>query len=380
METFTWEQIDETSYYDCLLDYSHAELTRLVAERGFKSIHADRLFAALHRGDHDDPTLFDRLQLPKPMLALLNSDDAPKRSPFQRIEAFPSNDGSVKYLYHLPNGAQIESVFMPFKNRNTFCISSQVGCAMGCTFCATGAMGFRKHLSAGEIVGQVLHMRLRHPNPRGQTTRFNVVFMGMGEPLHNLNNVMKTVDLLTDPHGLVLSERDIAVSTSGLVPKIEQMASYKKRPHLMVSIAATNDGNRSSIMPVNRAYNLEKLLACLERYPLRRRERIMLSYVVIAGVNDRDEDIAALLAMSQRFPSMINLIPMNEHELSPGMQEPEEKRLQRMYQTLLDAGAFATIRRSRGRDVAGACGQLTTQYERKAATQKGATPSPGTPV
>ncbi len=363
MADFAWEQIGETVVHDCLLDYSHSELKTLIQSWGFKTLHADRVFAALQRRDHGDPALFDDLQLPHPLLARLQAPDAPKRSPFTRIDTFPSNDGSVKYLYHLAGGAKIESIFMPFANRNTFCISSQVGCAMGCTFCATGAMGFRKHLSAGEIVGQVLTMRRLHPDPPGNKSRFNVVFMGMGEPLHNLNNLMKTVDILTDRHGLVLSERDIAVSTSGLVPKIEAMARFPKRPQLMVSIAATQDADRSRIMPVNRAYNLEHLLTCLEQYPLRRRERIMLSYVVIAGVNDREQDAQALCAMSRRFPSMVNLIPMNEHELSPGMHEPQEERLNWFYQYLMDERVFVTIRRSRGRDVAGACGQLSTRGE-----------------
>jgi 23S rRNA (adenine2503-C2)-methyltransferase len=232
-------------------------------------------------------------------------------------------------------------------------------------------MGFRRHLGAGEIVSQVYHMIRDNQGHFRQAKRRNVVFMGMGEPLHNLDNVMAAFDLLTHRHGLVLSERDVAVSTSGLVPKIEALARRERRPQLMVSIAATSDEERSATMPVNRAYGLEELLRCLERYPLRKRERIMLSYVLIAGVNDSPRQAGQLAAMAERFPSLVNLIPLNEHEHAPGLREPAEAALQRFYQTLLDLGAFATIRRSRGRDVAAACGQLVHRKERPAEAPAG---------
>lgn len=254
---------------------------------------------------------------------------------------------------------------MPFPGRHTLCISSQIGCAMGCTFCATGTMGLHRHLSAAEMVSQVLNIKQRHPDETGKTKRFNVVFMGMGEPLHNLDQVLKAVSVLTDPAGLNLSPRDVAVSTSGLIPKIEQMATVKKRPQLMVSIAATTDEARSAIMPVNRAYPLEDLMRCLERYPLRKGERVMLSYVLIENVNDTEEDARRLAAMSQRFPSLVNVIPMNEHEGSPGFVEPDESRTNAFANILLAHGVFTTIRRSRGRDVAGACGQLVQKIARK---------------
>ena len=360
-ESFPWEQIGESHRRRYMLDYSFEELAALFRDWGYKDAHAKTVFSGLHRKCYRSVDEFRSGLLPRTLIARMKSPEAPPFEVFRSIQAFPSGDGSVKYLYELQEGGRIESVYMPFENRTTFCISSQMGCALGCTFCATGAMGFRKHLTPGEILGQVLHMRRSHPDPPGQTYRTNVVFMGMGEPLHNLNNVMHAFDSLTDPHGLVLSQRDVSVSTSGLVPKIQQLAGFDRRPQLMVSIAATSDEARSNIMPVNRAYPLEKLLATLERYPLRKNERIMLSYVLIAGVNDSRDDADRLIAMGRRFPSMVNLIPLNEHESSPDLNEPGEARLQWFFNYLNEHGAFATIRRSRGRDVVAACGQLSNQ-------------------
>lgn len=358
--TFPWEQPAEEPNHRFLLDYTYEELAKLVSFWGLKEANAKLIFKAIQRQGLTHPDDFDMNHLNKRALARLRSPEAPPLKVFQKIEAYPSTDGSVKYLYTLSTGEQVESVFMPFENRNTLCVSSQVGCALGCTFCATGAMGFRRHLTPGEMIGQVLNMRRMHPDPTGHAARANVVFMGMGEPLHNLNNLLRAFDILTHQQGLVLSEKDVAISTSGLVPKIELLGQRKRRPRLMVSIAATTNEARSAIMPVNRAYPLEALIQSLKNFKLQKNERIMLSYVLIAGVNDHPDDAKRLAAMSLQFPSLVNIIPMNAHDASPGMVEPSEARLQNFYQTLIDEGCFATIRRSRGRDVAAACGQLIT--------------------
>lgn len=363
VEAFPWDLIGESSERRAITDYSFEALEKLFVGWGFKAAAAAVVFKGIHRLGFRSWDDFEGQGLPKRLLTRLRADDTPPLSPFTEIETFPSGDGSVKYLYTLRNGAKIESVFMPFDSRITLCVSSQYGCALGCTFCATGAMGFKAHLTPGEIVAQVIHMRRMHPSPEKQRGRTRVVFMGMGEPLHNFNNVMAAFEMFIHPRGMVLSPREVSISTSGLVPKIELLAKREPRPNLMVSIAATTDEARSAIMPVNRAYNLETLLSALERYPLRRAERIMLSYVLIAGVNDAEGDADRLAAFSARFPSLINLIPYNEHESAQSMKEPAEASLQRFYQNLLDRGAFVTVRRSRGRDVGGACGQLTTQRE-----------------
>lgn len=362
---FPWEQPAEEPNHRFLLDYTYEELAKLVAFWGLKEANAKLIFKAIQRRGLTDPAEFDPNHLNKRALARLESAEAPPLKVFRQVTAYPSQDGSVKYVYTLSTGDQVESVFMPFENRDTYCVSSQVGCALGCTFCATGAMGFRRHLTPGEMVGQVLHMRRMHPATSGQSSRFNVVFMGMGEPLHNLNNLLRAFDILTHPQGLVLSEKDVAISTSGLVPKIERLGQRKRRPRLMVSIAATTDEARSAIMPVNRAYPLAKLVASLKQFPLQKGERIMLSYVLIAGVNDQLDDAQRLAAISSQFPSLVNIIPMNAHEASPGMDEPEETHIERFYRALIAAGCFATVRRSRGRDVAAACGQLITPLEER---------------
>jgi len=362
-QPFNWELPTPNRGPRHALDLSFEEWREAVSRWGFKPANAVQLFTGLHRRG------FERYEqiplLPKRLRERLGNGALPI-DPIGRSEPHPSEDGATKYRFHLHDGQVVEGVYMPHGDRATFCISSQAGCAMGCTFCATGAMGFRRHLGPGEIVSQVYHMIRNHQPHFRQTKRRNVVFMGMGEPLHNLDNVLAAFDLLTHRHGLVLSERDVAVSTSGLVPKIEALARRPKRPQLMVSIAATSDEERSASMPVNRAYGLVELLACLESYPLRKRERIMLSYVLIAGVNDGEGHAHQLAAMARRFPSLVNLIPLNEHEHAPGLREPVEAALQRFYQALLDLGVFATIRRSRGRDVAGACGQLVHGVEQSA--------------
>jgi len=358
MQPYPWERPDASPSRRLWSDYTFEELAALFEHWGFKRANARDLFIRLHRRGLRRLADLESRILPNGLIERLNAPNAPGFEPFDAIETRPSGDGSAKFLYTLHDGLQVESVLMPFEGRSTYCVSSQAGCALACSFCATGAMGFKRHLTAGEIVGQVMTMAAAEGWTGQGGARVNVVFMGMGEPLHNLSNVLAAFDILSHRHGLVISEKDIAVSTAGLVPKIEEMARRSRRPRLMVSIAATTDEARGAIMPVNRAYPLETLLSCLERVPLGKRESIMLSYVLIAGVNDSPEDAQRLAAMSRRFPSIVNLIPMNAHADSPGMDEPDEARLQWFARQLKNAGAFTTIRRSRGRDVAAACGQL----------------------
>jgi 23S rRNA (adenine2503-C2)-methyltransferase len=360
---YPWEGTEDGVVRKTILDYDYDELRDLLASWQMNLSNAERLFVGLHRRHYANLDDFSEMQLRQSLLRKLKSSKAPPLHPFRQVDAHPSEDGSVKYVFHLRDGLQVEAVYMPFASRTTLCLSSQVGCALGCTFCATGAMGFKRHLTPGEIVGQVYHMRRQHFDVKQENPRYNVVFMGMGEPLHNLKNLMKAFELLTHRFGLVMSEKDIGVSTSGLVPRIRELAQFEKRPRLMISIASTTNEARSAIMPVNRAYPLEKLMETLEAFPLKKGEKLMLSYVVIAGVNDTEADAERLSQMASRLTCLVNLIPMNEHNQSPGMREPHEEALQRFYQQLLDRDVFATIRRSRGRDVGAACGQLIAQVE-----------------
>lgn len=229
---------------------------------------------------------------------------------------------------------------------------------MGCTFCATGLMGIVRNLGAAEIVGQVVAMLARHRVPHG--TRVNLVFMGMGEPLHNLDHVMEAFAILTDPLGLALSPRRITVSTSGLVPGIQRLASFRKRPRLALSLNGTTDAYRSRIMPVNRVWNLAALADALQAFPLEKGERITLEYVLLKGVTDSLEDGRRLAAFARRFPSKVNLIPFNPHEGS-GFEPPDEARVSELCRILAAAHLTVSVRRSRGQDVAGACGQLVRE-------------------
>ena len=271
------------------------------------------------------------------------------------LQSQPSTDASTKHVFELEDGRQIEGVHMPYEERTTLCLSSQVGCAMGCTFCATGQMGIIRNLQAAEIVGQVMAMALHHAHPQGRP--MNLVFMGMGEPLHNLDHVMAAFEVLTDPEGLAIPPRRITVSTSGLGSGIERLGTFLKRPRLAVSLNATTDAHRSRIMPVNRVWNLEALAEGLGRFPLQASERITLEYVLLKGVTDSLEDGRRLIAFARHFPAKVNLIPFNPHEGS-GFEPPEESRVGALCRLLSDAGLTVSVRRSRGQDVAAACGQL----------------------
>jgi 23S rRNA (adenine2503-C2)-methyltransferase len=281
------------------------------------------------------------------------------------VEQVLSSDGSTRLVLHTGDGHKIEAVHMPRTHvkqpRTTFCVSSQVGCAMGCTFCATGTMGIVRNLSAGEIVGEVLAL-MRALGPK-QGHELNLVFMGMGEPLHNLDNVRAAVEILCDPRGVGMSPKRITVSTSGLVPRIEAFAQLPVRPLLSVSINATTDETRSRVMPVNRAYNLATLKQTLLRFPFRPGEKVLLAYVLLRGENDTVDDAERLADFAAGVPANVNLIPLNEHTLTPH-KAPDDDWIAmfsaRLYAALRarDFTGVLTTRNNRGRDIRGACGQL----------------------
>lgn len=269
-----------------------------------------------------------------------------------------SVDGATKLVLAL-QGDAIEAVHMPRsvgRGRVTLCVSSQVGCAMGCSFCATSSMGLRRQLAAGEIVAQVL-VALAAFGPR-HPSELTLVFMGMGEPLHNFENVARAVQVLCAGAGLGLSPRRITLSTSGLVAEIARLAALPVRPLLAVSLNATTDELRRELMPINRRYPLAELQHALQRYPVRPRERITIEYVLLAGVNDSPADAARLADFCQGFPHHINLIPFNSHEHA-AFVAPQDTQLEAFARAVLARRpTLLTVRRSRGQDVRAACGQL----------------------
>ena len=269
-----------------------------------------------------------------------------------------SIDGSTKHALVLADDNRIECVYIPYENRATMCISTQVGCAMGCTFCATGGMGIKRNLTPAEIVAQVMalafHHRHKPENP------INIVFMGMGEPLHNLEALMGAFATLSHPAGLAVPPRRMTLSTVGYLPGIQRLGGHSPRPRLALSLNATTDESRSKIMPANRVWGLGKLLDALISFPLGADERITLEYVLIRGFNDSQADARRLSAFAAHFPSKINLIPYNPYagsELLP----PEESKLNDMAKHIADRGMTVSVRRSRGQDIGGACGQLVVK-------------------
>ncbi len=260
-------------------------------------------------------------------------------------------DGTTKFLLRLPDGASIEAVDIPEVTRRTLCISSQAGCGLACAFCVTGYWGAGRNLSAGEIVGQVLLVRRLRDLPES----LNVVFMGMGEPLLNRDAVHAALRLLSER----ISWRRMTVSTAGVIPGIDALAAWERRPNLAVSLHAPDDARRSEIMPINRAYPLADLLDALRRFPLEPRRRITIEYILLAGFNDRPQDALALARLLRKLPVKINLIPFNtDPVLGERFARPDDAVVNRFQETLIGRNLTATVRRARGEDVGAACGQL----------------------
>jgi 23S rRNA (adenine2503-C2)-methyltransferase len=285
---------------------------------------------------------------------------APLRAEFDRryslalpavTERRESEDGTTKFLLRLADGASIETVDIPDRERRTLCISSQAGCGLACAFCVTGFWGAGRNLTAGEIVGQVLLVQRLQALPDS----FNLVFMGMGEPLLNLDAVRDALEVL----GERISPRRVTVSTAGVVPGLDALGRWPKRPNLAVSLHAPDDERRGELMPVNRTYPLAELVAALERFPLEARRRITLEYLLLAGYNDRPGDAELLARRFRGLPVKFNLIPFNPDAVLPAwMKRPDDASVDRFRDRLEARGFTVTVRRQRGHDVAAACGQL----------------------
>ena len=272
-----------------------------------------------------------------------------------------SQDGTIKFGFPLADGHVIESVLIPEEDRNTLCISSQVGCAMACSFCRTGSMGFARNLQPSEIVNQVICVRdyllSRSQRQSGDGhTITNLVFMGMGEPLNNFGHLLTALAILTDQKGLDMASRRITVSTCGIVPNMRPLGE-KTNVNLAISLHAVDDDTRNSLMPINRRYPIAELLEACRNYPMRKRKRIMFEYLLLAGINDSDAEARQLARMLRNIPCKINLLAFNECEEIPFRPSPHERIL--AFQDILRAARYSVfIRSSRGGDISAACGQL----------------------
>jgi len=275
-------------------------------------------------------------------------------------EVQTSHDGTRKLRLTTHDGQSIESVVIPDGDKTTQCISSQVGCAVDCQFCATAKMGLRRNLDAGEIVDQVYLARglLAELEPGRRIT--NLVYMGMGEPLHNYDNLVRSLRILTHDKGVGLSQRRITVSTSGLVPKLERLGGEDVRPNLAVSLNAPSDAIRDEIMPINRKWNIAKLLGALRAYPLEQRRRITFEYVLLAGVNDSLADAAQLARLLRGIKCKVNLIPFNPHPEAP-YARPSHAAVAAFQDECRRLGLPVYLRTPRGDDIDAACGQLANR-------------------
>ncbi|MQY51253.1 23S rRNA (adenine(2503)-C(2))-methyltransferase RlmN [Rhodocyclus tenuis] len=342
-----------------LLDFDAAGLTAFFAERGEKPFRARQVLRWLHRsgvGDFDAMT-----DIAKSLRETLKASATV--TPPAIVADRLSEDGSRKFLFDVGAGNAVESVFIPEDDRGTLCISTQAGCALDCAFCSTGKQGFNRNLTTAEIIGQLWQVnRTLGADPKGDRIISNVVLMGMGEPLANLDNSLAALRLMLDDNAYGLSRRRVTVSTSGIVPAMDRLRD-ECPVALAVSLHAPDDALRDQLVPINQKYPLRELLAACRRYIERApRDFITFEYVMLDGVNDSDAHARALLAIARQVPCKYNLIPFNPFPGSPFRRSPTP-RIRRFVEILLEGGIVATTRKTRGDDIAAACGQLAGQVE-----------------
>jgi 23S rRNA (adenine2503-C2)-methyltransferase len=334
-----------------LKNCSLEELEAFIAGRGKERYRARQIFKWLYQ--KDAATFAEMSNLSKEFRNDLETSAFISTLSPETVEV--SRDGTRKYLFRLADGNAIESVLIPEEDRNTLCISSQVGCAMACEFCLTGTFKLTRNLSTAEIVNQICAVK------REMEVR-NLVFMGMGEPLANLDNVVRALTIITSQEGLQFSTRRVTVSTAGLVPEMDRLGKAVT-VNLAVSLNATTDEVRSRLMPINRKYPLRELLDACKRFPLPARRMITIEYVMIEGVNDTVDDAKRLVRLLGSIPAKVNLIPFNEHG-GCSLRKSDQEAIDRFHKYLLDKHITVITRSSRGADISAACGQLRGKLDK----------------
>jgi 23S rRNA (adenine2503-C2)-methyltransferase len=336
-----------------LAELEPAELEHFVEDCGFEAFHARQLYRWIHRhalGDFSTMTNLSRgLRAHLEAHCFVGSPRV--------VDDQTSVDGTRKLVLELADSRRIESVFIPDTPAMTFCVSTQVGCAMSCRFCLTGKMGLVRNLTAGEIVGQV---RVLAAATGLLDQSFNIVLMGMGEPLHNYDNTMKALRMLHAENGLAISPRRVTLSTVGIVPGLERLAQEPLMPNLAISLHATTEEQRTVLVPPNVKYPLGAILDTCRRFPLKKRNRITFEYVMLNGVNDAPDDARRLAKLLWGIKSKVNLIPLNP---APGIpyERPSDERVNRFAQILAERHLTVSVRKTRGRDIRAACGQLIVE-------------------
>ncbi len=345
------------------MDHTKEELSGLIKP----SFRAKQIYNWIYQKYVDD---FDAMaNLPKAMRAELAERFT--LCPLKQLTKQVSSDGSIKYLFELPDGHTVEVVLLLMRPaqyhedgtlkhhpRFTICISSQVGCKVGCAFCLTAKGGFMRNLSAGEIVAQVLAIKKDIGIPANH--RVNLVFMGMGEPLDNLDNVVQAIRIFSDPDGLAISPHRQTVSTSGLSSKIEKLGQLDLGVNLAISLHAVDDALRERLMPINKAYNIASIMEAVRRFPVNARKRVMFEYLVIKDVNDSIDAAKKLIKLLNGIKAKVNLIYFNPYEGSE-FDRPDEATMVAFQEYLIRRGLLCTIRESKGLDISAACGQLREQ-------------------
>lgn len=339
-----------------IMSMTYGELAEVFSGKGLPGFRAKQVYQWLHcrlAASYDEMT-----DLPKALREQL-AEEYPLNICTVAKKQVSAADGTVKFLYALHDGDYIESVVMKYKYGYTVCVSSQVDCKMGCAFCASTLGGFKRSLTAGEILSQV-YTAQRELGERVS----HIVLMGMGEPLDNFDNVMRFIELVTDEKGLNLSMRNISLSTCGVVPKIEELMKKKLQLTLSISLHAADSGLRSKIMPINKKYDVDELLAVCRRYAAETSRRISFEYSMLAGVNDSDECARLLASKLRGMLCHVNLIPVNEVEESP-FKPSSPERIERFTEILAGSGITATVRRKLGSDIEASCGQLRRKMNKK---------------
>ena len=332
-----------------------SELGAVLKELGQPAFRAKQVYTWLHRGARHYEEMTD---LPKSLRDALAAR-YPILAPEVVRKQESGTDGTIKYLWRLADGNCVETVLMRYHYGNSVCISTEVGCRMGCAFCASTLGGLVRRLEPYEMLDQVLFTQVDSGLPIG-----HIVLMGIGEPLDNLENVLRFLELVNSPEGMNISMRHISLSTCGLVPKIDELAEKKLQLTLSVSLHAPSDEIRDTIMPVNKAYPTEELLAACRRYYQKTNRRISFEYAMIQGVNDTEDAAKLLIRRLKGLPAHINLIPLNRVEESP--LKPSTKQAVAKFQKLLEeAGIPATVRRTLGGDIDASCGQLRRKYTKE---------------
>ena len=342
-----------------LKSLTREEIGDILKELGQPAFRAGQIFTWLHKGvrSYEEMT-----NLPKNLRQIL-AEKYPICPPKVVRRQESSRDGTIKYLWELSDGNCVETVLMRYRYGNTVCISTEVGCPMGCAFCASTLGGLVRRLEPFEMLDQVLFTQVDSGLPVS-----HIVLMGIGEPLDNFDNVMRFLELVNSPEGMNISMRHISLSTCGLVPKIDELAKRKLQLTLSVSLHAPNDQVRGTIMPVNRAYPMDELLAACRRYYEATSRRISFEYAMINGVNDRESDAQELLRRLKGLPAHFNLIPLNHVEESP-LKPSTKAAVARFQQILEDGGIPTTVRRTLGGDIDASCGQLRRKYNREKASR-----------